>query len=253
YEEAMFDDETDSQVVRMPADDRQHELLFDLDGYDPAVRELPDLRGLTEPHVIDLEMTPAADAGESGTFYLEFEGETQPVRVAVVGRKDGDNHWKYWQRYPKADDKGRWAVNGVPVGDYRVVVLAPGSVPVTLERVSVTTTLKDTFRVRLSPGGGLSFSVQDGAGNLLDKVYLDLRLDGKGIDVQVYNRVSDGSAYVSVNYIPSAASASTDSGLAPGNYTITVMKEGYKPATKAFSITGTETAEVSFALQKAPS
>ena len=61
--------------------------------------------------------------------------------------------------------------------------------------------------------------------------------------------VSEGRAFLSVNYLPSAATARADSGLAPGDYTLTVFKEGFEPATEGFVIRGHEVAEVAITLR----
>ena len=75
-------------------------------------------------------------------------------------------------------------------------------------------------------------------------------MQGAQIDVHVMTRVSDGRAFVSVNYLPSAATAAADSGLAPGDYTLAAGREGYAPASKPFSIRGTEVAEVTIVLDR---
>ncbi|MFQ5844435.1 MAG: carboxypeptidase-like regulatory domain-containing protein, partial [Planctomycetota bacterium] len=238
---------TNVLLLRLPADARRHRLVFELEGYETAVLDLPDLRGVEETPQFEVPMTPAAE-GETGSFFIAVEGE-RPERITVVGRTGGP--WPVWVRHVESDDEGRWPVRKVPVGDYRVTVLAPGKIPVVLERVSVARNLQDTHRVVFTDGGGLSFRVQDEGGNLLDKVQLVLHdADGVQVDVQVYNRVSDGSAYVSVNYIPTAAAAHSDSGLAPGSYSLAVGRREYEPVRQGFTIRGTETAELTFVLKR---
>jgi hypothetical protein len=147
-----------------------------------------------------------------------------------------------------SDAKGRWEVK-VPPGEYAVSVLGTGMIPVTLPRVVVTRALKETHRVALSAGGGLELKVTDSGGDLLEKVWLELRDPaGTQIDVHVITHVSEGRAFLSINYLPSAATARADSGLAPGPYAITVFKPGYEPATREFVLQGTEVAGVTIAL-----
>ena len=123
-------------------------------------------------------------------------------------------------------------------------------IPVTLPRVVVTRTLKETHRIRVERGGGLAFKVTDAEDKLLDKVHLFLKDAGeRQIDIHVLTHVSEGRAFLSVNYLPSAATARADSGLAPGAYTLTVFKEGFEPATEGFVIRGTEVAEVALTLR----
>jgi hypothetical protein len=113
--------------------------------------------------------------------------------------------------------------------------------------------LKDTYRVTLTPGGGLSLKVTDAEGQILDQVQMLLKDQaGNQIDVHVLSHVSEGRAFVSINYLPSAAVAKADSGLAPGFYEIRVYREGYALGTKSFEVRGTDVAVVEIALAKAP-
>jgi len=122
-------------------------------------------------------------------------------------------------------------------------------VPVTIPRVVVTRQLKETHRIRIERGGGLSFKVTGPDGKLLDKVHLILKnAAGVRIDIHVLTHVSEGRGFLSVNYLPSAATAKADSGLMPGGYTLTVVKEGYEPGTEEFVIRGQEIADVAISL-----
>ena len=121
--------------------------------------------------------------------------------------------------------------------------------PAVLPRVVVTRHHAETHRVAVNEGGGLEFKVVDPQGQLLDKVWLDLRdADGNQIDIHIWTQVSDGRAFLSVNYVPSAATAKADSGLAPGLYTLHALREGSERGQAQFSIRATETAEVSVTL-----
>ncbi len=227
---------------QVPADGGRHLLRLSLDGYEVAEVPLPEAGDL------DLLMHPVAD-GERGTFHLLFEPELRG-RVAIVGRDPSGR--RAFERYVDAPDReGRWTPEPVPVGEYTLSVLASGMVPVLLPRVVIVRGHKETFRVALSAGGGLDFRVTDGDGNLLDKVHLLLRdASGRQIDVQILTRVSEGRGFVSINYLPSAASARADSGLAEGPYTLTVYREGYARAEREFAVRGTDVAEVAIALRR---
>ena len=151
-----------------------------------------------------------------------------------------------------SEETVRWSVEDVPVGEYAVSVLATGKVPAFLPRVVVARGLKDTYRITLTEGGGLALKVTDAEGQLLDQVHLLLKDQANNqIDVHVLSHVSEGRAFLSVNYLPSAASARADSGLAPGFYEIAVYREGYEVGRKGFQVQGTDVAEVEIALPKA--
>ncbi|MGH7163772.1 MAG: hypothetical protein ACREID_09830, partial [Planctomycetota bacterium] len=235
---------------RVPADRRRHTLVFELPGYETASLELANMadqlvRGTASAY--EVRMRRQAD-GAAGAFLLKLE-PALAGRLALVGR---DGRGGGWVRHVEQPDReGRWAAKAVPAGEWSVTVLASGKIPVTLPRVVVAPPAEETYEVRLSDGGGLSFKVADEEGNLLDGVRLRL-VDSSGaqVDMQILTRVSDGSAFVSVNYIPSAASARADSGLAPGAYALTAASEGYLPATESFSIASTEVAEVSLRLRR---
>ena len=124
-------------------------------------------------------------------------------------------------------------------------------IPASLPRVDVRRGYRETYRVRLERGGGLDFKVTDAEGALLEKVHLFLKDPAeRQVDVHVMTQVSGQRGFVSVNYVPSAAAARADSGLAPGAYTLTAWKEGYEPATESFAIRGTEVAQVTIVLKR---
>jgi hypothetical protein len=227
----------------LPDDERQHSLHFELEGYQPARLDLP-VDNRQWQTVYEVAMLPAAD-GETGTFYLVFDPPLNG-RLAVVCR---NAEGRVIPRHLEASDaKGRWQIS-VPPGEYAVSILGTGMIPVTLPRVVVTRALEETHRVTLSPGGGLELKVTDAAGELLEKVWLELRDPaGTQIDVHVITHVSEGRAFLSINYLPSDATARADSGLAPGPYAITVYKPGYDPAIREFVVQGTEVASVTIAL-----
>ncbi|MFI5403918.1 MAG: carboxypeptidase-like regulatory domain-containing protein, partial [Planctomycetota bacterium] len=197
----------------------------------------------------DVAMQPTA-AGETGAFYVVFEPPLDG-RVALVGR-DATGVQRFVKHIEDADKEGRWSVEEVPVGEYAVSVLATGMVPAFLPRVVVARGLKDTYRVTLTAGGGLSLKVTDTDGQILDQVHLMLKDQaGNQIDIHVLSHVSEGRAFLSVNYLPSAASAKADSGLAAGLYEIAVYREGFEVGRKSFEVRGTDVAQVEIALAKA--
>ena len=237
---------------QVPCDDRRHALVFTLDGYQEAKLDLPDLRPIApdapQRPSFDVAMQPTA-AGETGAFYVVFEPPLDG-RVALVGR-DASGAQPWIKHIEDADNEGRWAVEDVPVGEYAVSVIATGMVPAFLPRVVVARGLKDTYRVTLTAGGGLSLKVTDTQGQLLDQVHLLLKDQaGNQIDVNVLSHVSEGRAFLAVNYLPSAASAKADSGLAAGFYEIVVYREGYEVGRRSFQVQGTAVAEVEIALAK---
>jgi hypothetical protein len=238
---------------QVPRDDRRHALVFTLDGYQEAKLDLPDLRQFApdapQAPSFDVAMQPTA-AGETGSFYVIFEPPLKG-RIALVGR-DAAGMQRWVKHIEAADTEGRWSVEEVPVGEYAVSVLATGMVPAFLPRVVVARGLKDTYRVTLTQGGGLALKVTDAEGQLLDQVHLMLKDQaGNQIDIHVLSHVSEGRAFLSVNYLPSAASAKADSGLAQGFYEIAVYREGFEAGRKPFEVRGTDVAEVEIALAKA--
>jgi hypothetical protein len=238
---------------QVPRDERRHALVFTLDGYQEATLELPDLRQFPadsqRPPSFDVAMQPTA-MGETGAFFVVFDPPLDG-RVALVGR-DSTGAQRWVKHIEDADREGRWSVEEVPVGEYAVSVLATGMVPAFLPRVVVARGVKDTHRVTLTPGGGLSLKVTDAEGQVLDQVHLVLKDHaGNQIDVHVLSHVSEGRAFLSVNYLPSAASAKADSGLAAGFYEIAVFREGFEVGRKGFEVRGTDVAEVEIALPKA--
>jgi hypothetical protein len=234
----------------VPADTRRHVLVFELEGYETAELTLQQGRSPDDPY--DVVMQPSAQ-GEVGTFYVvadpALEGDR---RLALVGRDEAGN--VKWQRQlDRTDREGRWVVANVPVGTYSVTVLATGMIPQRIDRAVVTRVTKETYRLHFDEGGGLAFKVTDEAGQLLDKVHLLLRTaDGTDIDLHILTQVSDGRGFVSINYIPSAAAAQADSGLAPGDYTLHAAKEGYERAMVSFTIRSTEVAKAEITLRKQP-
>ena len=243
-------------LLLVPLDDRSHALHFTLEGFQATKLDLPDLRPASRPQPwgwaeyptpFDVVMMPEAQ-GETGSFYLVFEPPLEG-RVALIGR-DAEGKQQWVRHLDGADEEDRWEARTIPVGAYVVSVLASGMVPVTLPRVVVTRTLKETHRIALERGGGLALKVTDTDGELLDKVHLLLKdAAERRIDVHVLTYVSERRAFLSVNYLPSAATARADSGLAPGEYTLTVYKEGFESATEGFVIRGTEVAEVTVTLR----
>jgi hypothetical protein len=105
--------------------------------------------------------------------------------------------------------------------------------------------------VALYPGGGMELKVVDTKGELLDKVTLDLRdPNNERIDIHFVTMVSGERGFTSINYIPSAATAKTDSGLAPGSYTLFAGRDGYEVGKAEFVVVGTDIAEVTVVLAK---
>lgn len=232
----------EGEALIVPGDERRHTLHFELDGYAPAELKLPtDL-----PRPVEVLMQPVAE-GATGAFYLVFEPALRG-RVAVVGR-DANGRGRWLRHVDKPDDQGRWEVAGVPVGEYTVTVLATRAIPVTLPGVVVSRGVKTTHTVRLDEGGGLEFKVTNERGELLDQVHVWLHDEAdQQIDVNILTSVSDGRGFVSVNYLPSAASARTDSGLAPGVYRLTAQREGYAPVSREFAVRSGEVTEVAISL-----
>ena len=62
--------------------------------------------------------------------------------------------------------------------------------------------------------------------------------------------VSGQRGFTSINYIPTAATARADSGLATGSYTLWAGREGYQPGSSDFAIAGTEVVKVTVTLRK---
>lgn len=239
---------TDGACV-LPADDRRHRLLLALPGYETATVEVGKLDPTAPAPLLKVLMTREPSPG-TGRFLLDFGDPAFRGRVACVGL-DASGKRVWYAHALEPDREGRWSIEGVPVGTYAVNVLATGKVPAAIPRVVVTETLRETHRVTLSDGGGVRLAVRDAAGELLDNVHL-LLLDASGaqIDVQVLSMMGEQRGFVSVNWLPSAAVAASDSGLAPGEYTLTVGKEGYAPDTARFTIRGTEVAEVNLVLRR---
>ncbi|MHC4819130.1 MAG: carboxypeptidase-like regulatory domain-containing protein, partial [Planctomycetota bacterium] len=154
-------------LLLVPLDDRSHALHFALEGFQATKLDLPDLRPAARPEPVawaeypnpfDVVMMPEAQ-GETGAFYLVFEPPLEG-RVALVGR-DAEGKQQWVRHLDGADEEGRWEVKTIPAGEYAVSVLASGMVPVTLPRVVVTRTLKETHKILLARGGGVAFKVTD--------------------------------------------------------------------------------------------
>ncbi len=232
---------TQDGTTRVPADDRRHTLHLELEGYQPETLDL-----LADQHSYEVRLQPLAE-GATGAFFLEFTPPLADGRIAVVGR-DADGRQKWVKHVERADEKGRWEVKGVPVGEWSVSVLASGMIPVTLP-VHVTRGFRATHRVALTKGGGIELKIVDRDGKLLDKVALLLRNDADvQIDVHVHSVLGGSRAFVSVNYLPVAATITADSGLAPGAYTIIAARQGYTQARTSFVVRGTETTPVTVTL-----
>ena len=191
-------------------------------------------------------MQPVAQ-GATGSFRLKVDPAFRG-RIAVLGR-DADGARKWVRHLSEGDAKGHWLVEGVPVGSYHVTVLATGKVPQELAGLVITSNHRPTHEITLTDGGGIDLKVEGPDGKLLEKVHILLQdASGKQIDVQIFTEVSSGRAFVSVNYLPTIAAAKSDSGLAPGSYTLRAGKEGYAPAETEFSIAATEVAAVTLKL-----
>ena len=248
--------ETGSDLVRVPVDTRRHKLLFELEGYESLELALPDMSKADpvpseEPFALQLDvaMTPHSSDEAKGSFYLLFEPAHKSGRVAVVGR-DADGRRRFVLHPEEQDDEGRWLVEKVPVGTYDLTILASGKVPATLFGIGVTSAAKPTHRVALTDGGGIDLKITGPDGKLLEKVHILLRdANERQIDVQIISMVSGGRAFIAVNYLPTVAAARSDSGLAPGSYTLTAAKEGYAPASADFAIQSTEVAEIALTLR----
>jgi hypothetical protein len=216
----------------VPADQHRRRLVFSAEGY--QTREVVALE--SHEGVLEVEMIPDAE-GETGSFLVLIEPELKPLgRVALVGR-DAEGEQKWVKHVSAPDAEGRWRVEGVPVGTYDVTVLATKRVPGLIERVVVSRNLEQTHRVVLSEGAGMALRVTNTKGELLDQVHIWLKdASERRIDLHILSEVSEGRGFVSVNYLPSAATASSDSGLAPGLYTVTAFREGYEVATEEFVV-----------------
>ncbi|MCZ6787215.1 MAG: carboxypeptidase-like regulatory domain-containing protein, partial [Planctomycetota bacterium] len=245
-----------SDLVRVPVDTRRHKLLFELEGYESVELALPDMsKEEPEPSEkpfalqLDVAMTPHSSDEAKGSFYLLFEPAHKSGRIAVVGR-DAAGRRRFVLHPEEQDDQGRWLVEKVPVGTYDLTILASGKIPVTLPGIGVTSAAKPTHRVTLTDGGGIDLRITGPDGKLLEKVHILLRdATERQIDVQIISMVSGGRAFIAVNYLPTVAAAKSDSGLAPGSYTLMAAKEGYGPASADFTIQSTEVAEVALTLR----
>jgi len=231
--------------------DGKWRVFLDLEGYESVELTLPEYETEKDGAFsarLNVAMTPVT-AAATGTFLLEssppFDG-----RIAVVGRDAAGVI--QWVKHPtETDNDKRFVVAGVPEGTFDIAVLAEGKIPTHVPRVVVRKGIRPVYRVVFTDGGGIELTVTGKGGNLLEKVHIQLHNHaGTQIDVQIYSEVSVGRALVSVNYIPSVAHVMSDSGLAPGRYTLRALKEGYQPSQASFAIAGTETARVTLTLQK---
>jgi protocatechuate 3,4-dioxygenase beta subunit len=229
----------------VPADARKHSLHFHLAGYRPLALELPPLQA-DRTETTEVWMEPV-EKGETGSFLIVFD---PPVagRVAVIGR----DAQRAWERHIAAsDDEGRWLVGDVPIGTFTITVLATEKVPVVLAGIVVDAASRPVLNVRATSGGGLSLRIVDAAGTPVEGVRLEL-LDAAGhpIDLQILNMVGSDRGFISINYVPAAGEVRAESGIAPGAYTVTAMKDGFQPATESFQIRDLETASVTLTLRK---
>ena len=232
------------KLFLVPVDQRRHVLRFELDGYQAEEYVMPLERD--DPHDIAIEMQPLTD-NATGTIRLLFDREMKG-RVGVVGR--GEAGTRQWHA-TGPDSEGRWLVEKVPPGTWDITVLSTGMVPAKAPQVTVVAGTTQEVRVAITPGGGMELRIEGPDGNLLDKVTLDLRdPDNERIDIHFVTMVSGKRGFTSINYIPSAATAKADSGLAPGTYTLHVGRAGYEFGKGSFVLHGTEVAKITIQLEK---
>ena len=238
--------------IRVPLDPDRTRARFVLDGYQTLETDVPAHLSRKTPMLEpewQVAMVPVGP-GETGTLLLEFAPPLEfGDRVGLVAR-DADGNVG-WTGHLTVEEEGKSQRAGpMPTGSWRLSVLATGKIPVVLPNVVVRRGIEETYRVDVSAGGGLEMRVVDEAGELLDEVHILLAdPTGQQIDVHVLTMVSEGRGFVSINYLPSAAAARADSGLAPGAYTLTAGREGYAPSSRQFTIQGTEVATVELTLR----
>ena len=231
------------KLVIVPTDPRRHVLRFELAGYESKDVELPADRD--EIFDLEVELQPQADAA-SGALRLVFDVE-MAGRVGVVGRGEAGAR----SFTAKRGLKGAWTVEKIPVGTWDFTVLATKMVPVQLPGVRIVAGTTQELRVALYAGGGMELKIVDGDGKLLDKVTLDLRdPNNTRIDIHFVTMVSGERGFTSINYIPSAATARADSGLAGGTYTLFAGRQGYEVGQAGFTVAGTDVAQVTVVLEK---
>lgn len=233
----------EDKLLVVPIDPRRHRLRFEMVGYQPKELDLPSEReGIYD---MEVELQPLSDAA-SGSLRLVFDPKFDG-RLAVVAR--GEAGARSFDA--KRDKEGQWLVEKIPAGVWDFTILATKMVPVELGGVRIVSGATQEQPVVLHPGGGMELKVVDGDGKLLDKVTLDLRNpDNVRIDIHFVTMVSGDRGFTSINYIPSAATARTDSGLAQGTYTLFAGRQGYEVGKAEFSVAGTDVAEVTVVLEK---
>jgi len=233
-----------SKIFLVPVDQRRHVLRFELDGYQPEEYVMPFERD--DPHDIAIEMQPLTD-NATGTIRIVFDREMKG-RVGVVGR--GEAGGRQWHA-TGPDSEGRWLVEKVPPGTWELTILSTGMIPAKVPEVTVVAGTTQEVRVAISPGGGMELRVEGPDGNLLDKVTLDLRdPDNQQIDIHFVTMVSGKRGFTSINYIPSAATAKADSGLAAGTYTLFAGREGYAVGKGSFVLHGNEVGKITIKLER---
>jgi len=234
----------DGLLFVVPTDDRRHTLKFELAGYQTAEFVLP--REREEPHDISIEMQPIAD-NQTGSIRLTFDREMKG-RVGVMGRGEGGVR-QFTAKGP--DLKGRWLIEKIPPGEWDLSILATGMIPAELVGVQVIAGQTRELQVALSAGGGIELRIEGPDGKLLDKVSLKLvNANNEQIDIHFVTMVSGSRGFTSINYIPSAATARADSGMAPGNYVLYAGRKDYELGSSEFVLYGTEVAKVTVRLEK---
>jgi len=228
----------------VPLDDRRHVLKFELAGYQSEEFVLP--RERDAPYDISVEMQPLADT-QTGSVRLVFDREMKG-RVGVIGRGE-EGARQFAAKGP--DLKGRWLVEKIPPGTWDLSILTTGMIPARLEGVHVVAGQTQELRVALSAGGGIELRIEGPDGKLLDKVSLKLvDANDTQIDIHFVTMVSGSRGFTSINYIPSAATARADSGMAPGSYVLYAGRKGYAFGNSEFVLHGTEVAKVIVRLEK---
>lgn len=229
----------EDKLFLIPVDDRRHLLRFELTGYVSKDVDVP------KGSEIEVVLQPAADS-ETGKLRLVFDPELKG-RLGVLGRSETGAR----QFIARKDLKGSWIVEKIPVGSWNFTFLGTGMVPVKVPDVRIVAGTTQELTVVAYAGGGMELKIVDEAGNVLDKVSLALRApDDTQVDIHFLTMVSGSRGFTTINYIPAAATARADSGLAPGSYTLWAGREGYESGSSDFSIAGTEVAKVTVTLRK---
>ncbi|MHC4938274.1 MAG: carboxypeptidase-like regulatory domain-containing protein [Planctomycetota bacterium] len=233
----------EDKLFIVPTDPRRHRLRFEMAGYETEEIDIPSEReGIYD---MEVELQPQSDAA-SGSLRLVFDPRFEG-RLGVVGR--GESGARSFTA--KRDEEGQWLVSKIPVGVWDFTVLATKMVPVHLAGIRIVSGAVQEQPVVLYAGGGMELKVTDSDGKLLDKVTLDLRdPENTRIDIHFVTMVSDDRGFTSINYIPSAATARADSGLAQGTYTLFAGREGYEVGKAEFTVAGTDVAQVTIVLER---